>query len=122
MCNYCENFVKHQEGTHGAYHVLTRKMFNRDAVKLRAKGYTNAAIAEKLGVSEASLEKGFSLAMIRSEEHYRIKQSQLVYDKECETPITYLKAVQYDKEKYPEGGQHIAVQIHYCPFCGEKLD
>ena len=66
-------------------------------------------------------DRDFFLQMVKSKSHYRIENGSMVYDTSYEEPIYYLKAIHCEHDVEPHRGHHIAVEIKYCPFCGEKF-
>lgn len=64
------------------------------------------------------LNKGFRLAMF-GDTHTNIIDGKQTGNRKDGRVVNFLKAWEYDKS---EGrAHHVAVQIYYCPFCGEKL-
>jgi hypothetical protein len=64
------------------------------------------------------IDVGFKLAMF-SDTHTNIIGGQQTGNRRDGRVVNYLKAWEFDKEN--NRAHHIAVQIYYCPFCGEKL-
>ena len=93
MCKYCENFKNENKAPHGFKSLVRMRPIEDD--------------------------KGFRMAMIRSQHHHRIENGEVVEDKSVDTPIAYVKAWEWDKAQ--NRAHHIAVEIRYCPFCGEKI-
>jgi hypothetical protein len=64
------------------------------------------------------LNKGFRLAMFGDTRTNIIDGKQTGNRKDGRV-VNFLKAWEYDKSE--KRAHHVAVQIYYCPFCGEKL-
>lgn len=62
--------------------------------------------------------KGFKMVMQRNDNTKIEKSEEVVSD--SKELISYIKAYHYEFGKL-EDADNIAVQINYCPFCGEKL-
>lgn len=63
-------------------------------------------------------QKGMVMALMRND-HNEIKDSHEVVSKD-KVFRSYIKAWHWEFSHLENAG-HVAVQINYCPFCGEKL-
>lgn len=62
--------------------------------------------------------EGFYMIMA-SERGASIENSRIVQHETIDNKVFYIKACEWDKEE--KRYHHIAVEIKYCPFCGDKL-
>lgn len=98
MCDKCKN-------------INSRKFFKNSK-------NSEESVVTLVSRESDDLNKGFKLAMY-GDTHTNIIDGQQTGNRKDGRVVNFLKAWEFNTV---EGrAHHVAVQIYYCPFCGEKL-
>ena len=96
MCEYCKPLVEKENPK---------------------KNLTSVSFANK---ESDDKNRGMTMFMGKTNRKFKIENNTFVRDETIDTPIIYLEAIKWRKKPNPTAWT-TAVEISYCPFCGEKL-
>ena len=96
MCDFCKNIV------------------NNDGK------WKNSLLASRRSNDKSH---GLDIILGKTDGKFKIEGSKFIRDAEIDEPVIYLKAVNWRKKSDSENPMAwtTAMEIHYCPICGEKL-
>lgn len=94
MCDFCKDIVSNPELNHKSISMALRE--------------------------NSTKTHGLQLFIGTSNGKFKIEDCKFVRDESVTKPLRYLKAVKWQKGPKPLSWT-TAIEIHYCPICGEKL-
>lgn len=94
MCEFCKDIVNNTESNNKSVSMALRE--------------------------NATKTHGLQLFIGKSNGKFKIEDYKFIRDETVKEPLRYLKAVKWQKGPKPLSWT-TAIEIHYCPVCGEKL-
>lgn len=94
MCEFCKNIINNTESNNKSVSIALRE--------------------------NATKTHGLQLFIGKSNGKFKIEDYKFIRDETVKEPLRYLKAVKWQKGPKPLSWT-TAIEIHYCPVCGEKL-